>query len=285
MLKTFTFIWNHPISSRNRFAAYKRWLRWQVGSRLLKNSIIIPWMENSILVVDPGMTGATGNIYCGLHEFYDMGFLLHFLRKGDKFADIGANVGTYTILASFVVGAETQAFEPLPATYAKLLRNVAINKLSGSHGHVTANMVACGKENGTVNFTADLDTMNQVVSEDFQGKTVLVPVMRLDELLAEFNAALWKIDVEGYEEQVIDGALERLSNSELKAVILETETPAIIKILQENGFEKGYYDPFTRRFDIPIREGSSNQLWIRDKTYCENQVRESPEFIINGVKV
>jgi hypothetical protein len=42
----------------------------------------------------------SGNIYAGLHEFGDMAFVLHFLRAGDLFADVGANIGSYTVLAS-----------------------------------------------------------------------------------------------------------------------------------------------------------------------------------------
>ena len=41
-----------------------------------------------------GMTGASGNIYFGLHEFEEMGFLLHFLREEDLFIDIGAYIGS-----------------------------------------------------------------------------------------------------------------------------------------------------------------------------------------------
>ena len=41
------------------------------------------WIKGSKLIVRNGMTGATGNIYCGLHEFADMGFVLHLLRPGD----------------------------------------------------------------------------------------------------------------------------------------------------------------------------------------------------------
>ncbi len=44
------------------------------------------------MVVEPGTTGATGNVYCGLHEFEDMALLLHILRKVDRFVDIGANI-------------------------------------------------------------------------------------------------------------------------------------------------------------------------------------------------
>ena len=45
------------------------------------------------------MHGVTGNVYCGLHDFAEMSFMLHLLRAGDLFADIGANVGSYTVLA------------------------------------------------------------------------------------------------------------------------------------------------------------------------------------------
>jgi hypothetical protein len=40
------------------------------------------------------MTGATQNLYCELHEYNDMAFLLHFLREEDSFADVGANIGS-----------------------------------------------------------------------------------------------------------------------------------------------------------------------------------------------
>ncbi|MEJ7626598.1 MAG: FkbM family methyltransferase [Ferruginibacter sp.] len=75
------------------------------------------------------MAGATGNIYMGLHEFPDMGFLLHFLRSEDLFFDIGSNIGSYTILASGQVGAKTFAFEPVPSTFSALHKNILANNL------------------------------------------------------------------------------------------------------------------------------------------------------------
>ena len=63
------------------------------------------------------MTGITGNIYAGLHEFADMAFVLHFLRGRRPVRRCGrANVGSYTILVSGVVGCRTIAFEPDPIT-------------------------------------------------------------------------------------------------------------------------------------------------------------------------
>lgn len=71
-------------------------------------------------------------IYMGLHEFENMAFLLHFLRKEDLFFDIGADIGSYTILASGHVGAHTFAFEPIPSTFQSLANNVAINRINDS---------------------------------------------------------------------------------------------------------------------------------------------------------
>ena len=75
-----------------------------------------PWIGGQRLSIRRGMRGATGNIYVGLHEFADMMLTLNFLREGDLFLDIGANVGSYTVLASGICRAVTWAFEPDPGT-------------------------------------------------------------------------------------------------------------------------------------------------------------------------
>src|SRR4051794_13217694 len=100
------FISSNLLTRGARFKALARVAGWQISGRL-QAEIIVPWIANQKLAVKRGMTGATGNIYTGLHEFPDMMFLLHFLRPGDLFLDIGANVGTYTVLASGVCRASS----------------------------------------------------------------------------------------------------------------------------------------------------------------------------------
>jgi precorrin-6B methylase 2 len=100
------------------------------------------------------MEGATQNIYVGLHEFPDMMLLLHFLRKGDLFLDVGANIGSFTVLASGVCGAETWAFEPDPDTLRHLKQNIAVNGLDAL---VKVYQCALGAEQGEVAFTFGLD--------------------------------------------------------------------------------------------------------------------------------
>ena len=127
------FIRTHPLGARNKGKTWIRCLRWQLGSRLLNAPVVMPWLDKSCLVVERGMTGATGNLYCGLHEFADMALVLHYFSNASgSFVDVGANIGSYTILASKVCGASTIAIEPLPSTFERLKRNLAANGIGGS---------------------------------------------------------------------------------------------------------------------------------------------------------
>lgn len=72
---TSRFIATHPLSLRQPIYAYWRYARWHVEGRLRKE-VEFNWVEAAKLIVRDGMTGATGNIYCGRHEFVDMEFLL-----------------------------------------------------------------------------------------------------------------------------------------------------------------------------------------------------------------
>ena len=99
MWNLFKFVWGHPLNHNGRWESLLRVFRWQLGSRLLPGLIALPFVEDTYIFARRGMTGATGNWYCGLHELQDMAFVLHLLRADDHFVDIGANIGSYTVLA------------------------------------------------------------------------------------------------------------------------------------------------------------------------------------------
>jgi FkbM family methyltransferase len=127
--------------------------------------------------------GLTGNIYTGLHEFPEMGFLLHFLRDDDLFVDIGANAGCYTILASSAVGAEGIAFEPVPSTYRRLVENMRLNRLEEKVKCINKGV---GAKDERIGFTSDQDTTNHALASGEQcGNTVTVEVITLDAVLED----------------------------------------------------------------------------------------------------
>lgn len=219
ILDTVKFIINHPLNRERKIESFLRFARWQLGSRLMPGAIVFDWVGGAKFLVETGETGLTGNIYTGLHEFSDMGFLLHFLREQDLFVDVGANVGSYTILACSCVGARGVAFEPVPITYDKLLKNVRLNFLDNNVKCVNNGL---GSEEGVIEFTSDVDTMNHVLAPgEICGKKVSIDVTTLDLALSGDCPSLLKIDVEGYETPVIEGAQETLKNKLLNAVIME----------------------------------------------------------------
>jgi FkbM family methyltransferase len=218
------------------------------------------------------MTGATGNIYCGLHEYPDMSFLLHLLRPGDLFADVGANVGSYTVLASAVCRARSVSVEPDPGTMLRLRRNVALNCVDSL---VRTEEVAVGAEAGTVGFTVGLDTVNRV-SLDMNRPTRTVKLAPLDHLLANEVPLLIKLDVEGFETEVLKGAERTLADPGLAAVLAEDDGAEVGAVLARHGFVRAGYLPLERRLVPPEAARGTNGLFVRRRSWIEERVASAP---------
>lgn len=134
------------------------------------------------------------------------------LRAGDVAVDVGANHGWYALVMAQAVGPEgsVHAIEPLPSLTAALRRNLALNPSLGVQVHP----VAVGAENGTLELHVFEDLPHGHTSAATLGReryeTHTVPRRRLDELLSS-DPALVKVDVEGYEPEVVMGARGLLS--------------------------------------------------------------------------
>lgn len=285
---TIRYILDHPLNRGARLAALTRYARWQIGSRIAQGPIVFHWVGGARAIVRPGDTGFTQNIYCGLQEFADMGYLLHVLRPDDLFVDIGANVGSYTVLACAVKGARGYCFEPVAGTYHRLMDNISLNALGS---RVVALNIGIAEQNGELLFTSDRDTTNHVASEtDGAEATTSVQVWSLDAVLKGAAPVVIKIDVEGFETSVLNGASETLSNPSLHSVIMELngsgarygfDEDAIVRRMQLLGFQTCEYDPFSRRFRILDRKNRSagnNTLFVRNPEKIGRIVRESPKI-------
>ncbi len=271
----------HPLTRRAPYRAWARFIAWQVRSRF-QDDVVLPWISGQRLVVRRGMTGATGNVYAGLHEFADMILLLHFLRAGDLFLDIGANVGSYTVLASGVCRARTWAFEPDPNTAAALQRNLTINSLGGI---VTIHEVALGDADGEVAFTIGHDTMNRVATMS-EGGVRTVRQRRLDDVVGDMAPIMLKIDVEGYEHAVLLGARQLLSRGCVEVVEIETLTPQIEGLLADGGLTRVWYDPFTRELlDKPRAVPASNAVFVRDRKLVSERLKSAKAVEVLGQSI
>jgi FkbM family methyltransferase len=285
LVKTLRFLMQHPLGREHPFATLERFARWQLTSRLGFGPSVVPFVEDAHLIVSRGMTGATGNIYVGLHEYDDMAFVLHMLRPGDLFVDIGANIGTYTILASKVVGAHTVSVEPLPSTYAHLENNIYYNRIGNL---VEPRNVGLAEQRGNLQFSADLDTMNHIVDDTYTGPKVCVDVLSVDELLAGRNPTVMKIDVEGFERQVLSGATTTLVSPNLRAIVIEVNEheqrydhcgKTAQDMLRAAGFGSYIYVARERRI-VPSDEQSvyGNYVFIRDAEFVRERLTSARRY-------
>jgi len=295
LINLLRLISKHPLSRTHRLFTWHKFIRWQIGSRLVGYPIIMPWIGQTRLIISRGMRGATGNLYFGLHEFSDMGFCLHFLRSDNLFLDIGANVGTYTLLAAGVTKAKVIAFEPNSEAYSHLLDNVRLNRLEPN---VEVINIALGAENGSLLFSTELDTENHVLPSDVEliNSTTEVQVTRLDDVLRNRHPIMIKMDVEGYETEVLRGGVQVFSSPFLRAVLIELNgsssrygfsDEAIRSRFFEWGFVECSYDPITRCL-TKLQDNAhnvsltGNTLYIRDLEIVQSRLLQSPPFQIFG---
>lgn len=277
-----------PCRNGSCWAAARRYHRLQDG-RALGAYPVIPYLDGAVLAWPPGASSVAFQARYGLGEPFEQGFCLHALRPGDLFCDVGANAGVYTILASKVAGARVAAFEPVPQTYSLLMQNVWANDVASL---VDARQCGVGSHRADLHFTADLWSFNHVVEPGTAG-SVEVPVDTLDALLEGRVPFLIKIDVEGFEGEVVAGAERTLRDSRCAAVIMElvtvlenygTDRERVASQMIDLGFTPHWYDPATREFGPVGPRGPFryNQLFIRDMELVRDRVASAAAFELNG---
>jgi FkbM family methyltransferase len=168
------------------------------------------------LLVEFRLRGTSFRMELDLAESPECGYALRnptieltslIVAGGDVMLDIGANAGFHALSAAGFFR-RVIAFEPTPATADRMARSVA---LSGS-GNVEIERCALSNANGTATFAID-PTHCGTNRIGTGAQTLTVPMRRLDDLLAERGTGLGrvtlaKIDVEGHECEVLEGARE-----------------------------------------------------------------------------
>ncbi|MFA0733280.1 MAG: hypothetical protein LKKZDAJK_002689 [Candidatus Fervidibacter sp.] len=158
--------------------------------------------------------------------------------------DCGAHIGYHTLLMAKRVGkaGRVYAFEPLPENFSVLCENVRLN---GYEGIVVAENKAVGAQTGRQRFRRgqwrpdDLDPLTSVSCLDPQGD-LEVEVVALDDYFADRRVDFLKIDVEGAEGMVLEGAqklLKRWTPILLISVHGFTPTHPVLMMLKEMDYQ------------------------------------------------
>jgi FkbM family methyltransferase len=292
LAQIFSFINRHPLAGKHRIKAYLRFFTWQFAQKVHPGERVHLFTQKSKLILKKGLSGGTGNIYTGLHDFEEMAFLLHVLREHDLFADIGANIGSYTVLASSEAGAKTNAFEPIPQAFKWLAKNIQLNKLEQK---VSLFPIGLGEKKEILSFTFLKGAENHVISKwEKEDESIPVTMDSFDALcFPEQVPVLVKIDVEGFEAEVLKGMQKSLLDERLKAIIIELngsgyrydfDEKKIHEDLIKIGFKPFEYNPFERSLKPLPKFGIYNTIYIRDLDFIEKRVLSARKIKIFGEK-
>jgi FkbM family methyltransferase len=166
-------------------------------------------------------------------ENKEQAFIKSYLKEGDVFLDIGANIGLYTLLASKAVGNSGKifAFEPSPKTFIRLTENVAHNHLT----NCILENIALSNVEGEFSIMLSqegFDAWNSLAKPTmgnlyYEEK---VTTKTLDSFIDEAEIKkinFIKIDVEGWEINVLKGASNYLINND-PTILFEVAQDSLI---------------------------------------------------------
>jgi FkbM family methyltransferase len=209
--KVVKFVWEHPSNEGQRTRAVLRAARFQLRGRVLHRRTLARLGQKSIIWADLHRTGASRIVYANPPDRNEMLTWRNGLRSGDLFIDVGANVGSYAIWAA-ELGAEVMALEPAADTFALLEENVALNGYP-----IKAIRAAAGATPGVARFTSGRDCVNRL---DPDGAAEIA-VVTIDSIIGNRTVAGMKVDVEGFEIDVLRGCEQALSEHRVRLIQLE----------------------------------------------------------------
>lgn len=161
-------------------------------------------------------------IFLGLYERGPTRLVHDYLQPGMVVVDVGANVGYYTLLALSRVGdrGHVIAIEPAPRPRQRLSATVA----GVPNVTILANALGAERRIGTLYLDREVDNDTPTMVPDHGGVPQEVRVVKLDDCVRDLgfdHVDLLKLDVEGWEPQILNGASALLAEGRIRAMLCE----------------------------------------------------------------
>lgn len=205
---------SHPANEGRRVRQLGRAVYFQVRGRVLGKPTLVQLGEHSRMLVSVDSAAGVHAAYANPPDVVEWRVWRRFLRPEDLFIDVGANIGTYSVLAA-ELGAEVIAVEPNGDNAARVRANLALNGYEADLREVVLTDTA-----KTVHFSTDQDSENHITEDGGENVTTM-PGQPFDDLTGGRYVRGTKIDVEGAEHQVLLGARESLAAGRIGLLQLE----------------------------------------------------------------
>jgi len=218
------------------------------------------------MIVVTGETVSNGILAFAYSEVALTSFMIHFLRNGQTFVDVGTHFGYEALLSCKLVGKEGQVFcfEPNPSAFVIAKKN--LQHLSQSKIYQLG-IADKSKTLRLQNRPIWESAFNSVSSNSDDSDSTEISVTCLDEIFKERIKPIdfIKCDVEGFEMNVLKGA-DRILSEDLPILVLEADMPlanglASPRAMELANYLKDYgYSPFSFDFDGDFKLGRLNSF-------------------------
>lgn len=226
-------------------ALYRR-LYWRARWKLFAHKpFIVPFYGGQRIRLAPSSASSGIFLNNGFSDGSIATEFIKYLKPGMVAIDCGAHIGEYTLLFAYLVGerGEVHAFEPDPRVFPYLDENVRMNNLL----NVFVNKLALAECEKEISFILEDDpTASHIIREGMNwkksGQLVNVKGISLDAYARERGLRridAIKIDVEGAELAVLEGAVESLQKFQPGLIFVEVEggdADKVEKFLSRLGF-------------------------------------------------
>ncbi|PIY79904.1 MAG: hypothetical protein COY81_00230 [Candidatus Pacebacteria bacterium CG_4_10_14_0_8_um_filter_43_12] len=218
-------ILTNPTNHRQVVRTLLRILWWKINQLYFMLPSIYQLTQTTKIICQPDSSYGSYIIYARYPEYDEMAFIHSYLRRNDIMFDVGANIGAISLLAADKITAgKVYAFEPTPSILAQLETNINLNKL-GERIHTCSKAVSNSDGLLTFMIGKNSEVNHLAVKNNFDGsQAIQVPSVTVDTFLREEQIDrinLLKVDVEGAEMSVFQGAIHNLQNHSIEVIIFE----------------------------------------------------------------
>jgi FkbM family methyltransferase len=218
-------IFKHPYNTKNKLKALLRYfyyLTYKVSSK--KQRLLDVW-DNRKLNWYKDSVQSVWLMFNYIIDWEEFNLIKDRFKSNTVFIDVGANIGYYSIWASkFNPSGKIFSFEPGEINFKRLNENIACNNLFAT---IIPIQKAVAASSGIISMTAELDTLNHIVKSESKSNilnTLEADCISLDDFAKEENISFidyLKIDVEGFELDVLIGAEKLLLEKKIGIIQME----------------------------------------------------------------
>nr|WP_294774865.1 FkbM family methyltransferase [uncultured Flavobacterium sp.] len=256
----------------------RKWIKKLIGSGKIA-------LEFNGFKMYAGVTSAIESnvVFNSYNEIKVLELISRLASNGYHFIDIGANIGIHSMTAAKAnPDIEIFSFEPESNNFTNFLQNIGLNQFD----NIRPFKMGLGnfKGNTFMNINEGWNKGKHSLKVNFQenDKKITIPVNQLDSFkeYVTGNKLLLKIDVEGFEKEVLEGAKTVVSQVENGVIIIELVTEInsletcheIVNLLSTYGFDQMYkINTENKLATVHAYEGSADYVFVKGT--------EAPQFL------